>query len=672
MRTTALARLAPPVTGLALGALALGPGLGRGFLLSYDMVFVPHPPLTAAALGLAGGPPRSVPSDAVVAVFSHVLPSDIVQKLILLLVFTLACWGGAALLVDLPWPARLAAGVFYSWNPYVAERLILGQWALLLGYAGLPWVLRALAAGLDDWRRVARLCLALVPAAVGGFAAMSVSALVAVSAALVVPVSRAMSASAVPVSAVPVSAVSAGPVPASPVPASPVVASPVPASPPSARRRVVTMPSTLTSVRPSCWASGVARARSRTACGVCTSALPAGAVSAKAGRVTAWLAAAGSRAAGSGWCARARTIGTGVLVLAAVSLPWLVPSLARPVHTSAAGVGAFAARADTPFGSLGSLLILGGGWNAGTVPKGYGGALSTFWLALAVTGIAGYATRCRRDPRWPGLGVAALAGLVIASIGITAGGREILRGLIGVWPGFAVLRDGQQFVAPLALAEATGIGAVVAWGVSARQPFGIIGEEGRRRARADLPGVVFTVAALLAPPLLLPGLAWGAAGRLRTVQYPGDWLRARAAIDAGPSPGSALLLPWAAYRRYGWNRGEPVLDPWPRMLARTVIWNDAVQVGSVVVPAEDPAARTLSRLITSRAPLTVQLRAAGVRYVIVDAGLDGPSASGAGSLGSASALARRLAGAAVVLTAQDIVVYQLDAHGAGATATPVR
>jgi hypothetical protein len=422
-------------------------------------------------------------------------------------------------------------------------------------------VLRALTAGLDDWRQVARLCLALVPAAVGGFAAMSVSALVAVSAALLVPVSRARSASAA----------SAGPVPAGPVQAGAVQPGPVPGSAGSDWRRAVTLPSTLTSVRSSWWASGVVRARSRTASAVYTSTMSGGAVSAKAGRATARLAAAGSRAAGSGWYARARTIGTGVLVLAAVSLPWLVPSLARPVHTSAAGVGAFAARADTPFGSLGSLLILGGGWNAGTVPKGYGGALSTFWLAMAVTGIAGYATRCRRDPRWPGLGVAALAGLAIASIGITAGGQEILRGLIGVWPGFAVLRDGQQFVAPLALAEATGIGAVVAWGVSARQPFGIIGEDRRRRARADLPGVIFTVAALLAPPLLLPGLAWGAAGRLRTVQYPGDWLRVRAAIEAGPSPGSALLLPWAAYRRYGWNRGEPVLDPWPRMLARTVI-----------------------------------------------------------------------------------------------------
>jgi len=41
--------------------------------------------------------------------------------------------------------------VFYGWNPYVAERLIIGQWALLIGYAGLPWVLRAgLALGRDS------------------------------------------------------------------------------------------------------------------------------------------------------------------------------------------------------------------------------------------------------------------------------------------------------------------------------------------------------------------------------------------------------------------------------------------------------------------------------------------------------------------------------------------
>ena len=127
------ARLRPSLgaaTGLALGLLALGPGLRRGFLLSYDMVFVPREPFTAAMFGLSGGPPRAVPSDFVVAVASRLLPADIVQKLVLLLIFVLACAGMAALLEEtrpdrVPVLARLAAVVFYGWNPYVAERLII-------------------------------------------------------------------------------------------------------------------------------------------------------------------------------------------------------------------------------------------------------------------------------------------------------------------------------------------------------------------------------------------------------------------------------------------------------------------------------------------------------------------------------------------------------------------
>src|SRR5580693_1741126 len=84
--------------GLGLGLLALGPGLQRGFLLSYDMVFVPREPFSAAMAGLAGGPPRAVPSDAVLAAASRVLPADVAQKLVLLSIFVLACAGAAALL----------------------------------------------------------------------------------------------------------------------------------------------------------------------------------------------------------------------------------------------------------------------------------------------------------------------------------------------------------------------------------------------------------------------------------------------------------------------------------------------------------------------------------------------------------------------------------------------
>jgi len=76
-------------------------------------------------------------------------------------------------------------------------------------------------------------------------------------------------------------------------------------------------------------------------------------------------------------------------------------------------------------------------------------------------------------------------------------------------------------------------------------------------------------------------------------------------------------------------------------------------VGDRVVAAEDATARRLTPLITSQAPLTAPLRAAGVRYVIVDAGWPPGDAS------PGRTLARRLTGAAVVLAGPHIVVYRL-------------
>ena len=193
-RRAGLARHAwPAVAGLLLGLLALGPALGRGFVLTYDMVFVPDPPISLADLGFSGGPARAVPSDLVVALVARVLPAQFVQKLILLGIFVLACTGAAALLAQgwrrrddearLPVLAGLVGGVLYAWNPFVAERLIMGQWAMLLGYAGLPWVLRELCRR-DGELRIWWLALAVVPAAVGGFAAMSITVVAALPTAL--------------------------------------------------------------------------------------------------------------------------------------------------------------------------------------------------------------------------------------------------------------------------------------------------------------------------------------------------------------------------------------------------------------------------------------------------------------------------------------------------------
>ena len=148
---------------------------------------------------------------------------------------------------------------------------------------------------------------------------------------------------------------------------------------------------------------------------------------------------------------------------ALLSLPWLIPAFAVAVHTDPRGVDAFAARADTPFGRLGSLVMLSGIWNAQTVPRGYGGGGSVVWLLVVAAALGGYLLLARPRRVAPGLGIAALAGLVIAAVGVTSPSRAVLRDLVTAWPGFAVLRDGQQFLAPLALAEAIGLGGLVAW-----------------------------------------------------------------------------------------------------------------------------------------------------------------------------------------------------------------
>lgn len=136
-----LGRHVGAVLGLALAVLALAPVLvGRGFLLVGDMVFVPDPPLNRGLLGLSAAVPRAVPSDLVAAVLSQAVSAQVVQRMLLVAVFVLAASGGARLLAGCSVPARATAAVLLAWNPYVAERLALGQWAVLLGYAALPWV----------------------------------------------------------------------------------------------------------------------------------------------------------------------------------------------------------------------------------------------------------------------------------------------------------------------------------------------------------------------------------------------------------------------------------------------------------------------------------------------------------------------------------------------------
>jgi hypothetical protein len=165
MRVRATSAALPAVCA-AIIVVVLAPTFRPGFVLAYDMVFTPRQPLLPESLGLGAPLPRSVPADAVVAFLTAVLPGDLVQKLILGLTVFAAGLGAGRLVPTEATATRVIAAVAYAWNAYVAERLFIGHWALLVGYAGLPW---AVAAGLrlrrDEPGGWARTVLACAPAA---------------------------------------------------------------------------------------------------------------------------------------------------------------------------------------------------------------------------------------------------------------------------------------------------------------------------------------------------------------------------------------------------------------------------------------------------------------------------------------------------------------------------
>lgn len=140
-----LRRHAPDaVLSVVLALLVLGPlEISRGFALRGDMVFVPHAPWKGAYLGLDGSVPRSVPMDAVIWLLDQLAPGDLVQKAILLVALVVGGLGAARMVAPARVLPRAAVIIAFVWNPWVYERLAIGQWACVVGYALLPWMVLA-------------------------------------------------------------------------------------------------------------------------------------------------------------------------------------------------------------------------------------------------------------------------------------------------------------------------------------------------------------------------------------------------------------------------------------------------------------------------------------------------------------------------------------------------
>lgn len=476
----------------ALALLVFGPLLaGPGYWLFGDMVFVPDQPWKPAWLGLDGALPRAVPMDALVSVVTQVVPGSWVQRGLLVGGFLLGGVGIGRVVGEHAWYARAAAITLLLWNPWVYERLLIGQWAILLGYLALPWVVLAARRLRGDPRR--------------GWAEAAIAVTVA------------------------------------------AICSP---------------------------SSGVM--------GVAVLAL----LGVTRDRLT-WVATA--------------------VVGVVANLTWTVPALtADAVRVSADGVFAeFAARAESDAGLVPSLVSLGGIWKTSILPEARTStALVVLSCLLTVAAVAGIRRATWDHPgEWRRLGVLGLGALAVAAMPAVPGGAEALEDLASRLPGVALLRDSHRFLAPLGVVLAIGA-AGAATAVRERVRPG-------REALWAVVGLVVT-----APVLLLPALAWGAAGELERSSYPSEWESVAEAL--GEAPGRVVVLPWeGAYRGYEWNHRRAVLDPAPRYFPGEVLVDDRVFLDDGVVPAEDPRVEDVRRALAAADPAAA-LEALGVRWVLVE------------------------------------------------------
>ena len=292
-------------------------------------------------------------------------------------------------------------------------------------------------------------------------------------------------------------------------------------------------------------------------------------------------------------------VGLGVALLAA--LPWLVAAgVSSSLSSSqAAGVSAFAARAEPGLGTLGSLASLGGIWNAEAVP-GSRTTLFALVAALVLLGVVavGLPVALRIPAAVPLLILAGVAVVVPAAMA-SGPGMAFVETTIRTLPGLGVVRDAQKWVALAVPGYAVaGAAAVVT-------------------LRRWLPGAAAALVCCAAVVATLPDLAWGVGGKVAAVHYPPGWAAAAAVINADPRP--VAVLPVDSMRHFTWAGPAPVLDPLPRWVRADVLTTGDLTISGQSVPGEGGRARAVQQLLVTGADRETLARA-GVGWVVVESG----------------------------------------------------
>jgi len=128
------------ISYLVYGALALVillPLFRSGYVFAMDMVFTPH---------LRWPEPFNVPG-AFSYLLNFILPSQVIQKILLFLILFLSGVGMHKLIPTKDELPRYFAGIFYIFNPFVYSHFLFGQW--FLAYALMPFVIKSIFEFLD-------------------------------------------------------------------------------------------------------------------------------------------------------------------------------------------------------------------------------------------------------------------------------------------------------------------------------------------------------------------------------------------------------------------------------------------------------------------------------------------------------------------------------------------
>lgn len=478
------------VLSAILTAVICGPLFG-GYLLHRDAVATPQSPLTAAAFGIDGAPPRAIPQDGALAVASQVVDGGfLVAALTALALFGAGVGYGrlaGRLLPSSGTAGMLGAAVVGIWNPFVAERLLQGHWSLLTGYAALGWIVCAVLdladrPGWRSWTVLASLFAIAGFTPTGSLLALVVSAVCAV------------------------------------------------------------------------WSRWPLR------------------------RV---LAAAG--------------------LWAVSSLPWLVAAgFSAAPAAPVGGAAAFAARAETGLGTLGSVLGLGGIWNADAVPASrasWWAAVATGCLVLLLIGGCALLFRTRRAQSATVTALAALALAAVALVAFAATGPGLAAADVVLThiPGAGLLRDSQKYLALAVPFVALAVAAVAGW----------------LRVWVPTGFAVAVIGLLLIAPL--PDLAWGVGGKLRPIDYPPDYARVTALI--GHDDRAVAVWPSSPMRDYRWNDG-PSLSPLPRMIDAPVLLDGELIVDDEVIDRPPPRVHEAIEALESGD--TGDAAALGVGWLVVE------------------------------------------------------